>query len=587
MSDTAETASLDDLTLSAFCENAINSAVLIDEQFPKLSDALRFEQLEDDHSALVAQYPEWHIASELYDVFNSLQIVCDVENEPNKLGELPDRIAKADLVILDLHLRTSDDQSDSIAVLQSLSKNDKFNIVVVYTKDEDLRNIAIGLAGSIRGKTSFDDATWEVAFSAIRDDYEKHELPIEEMAISYISGSIPTGDKVGKLRGHMSKEHSLGKDGQDAILESLAAFFLQKHYGSIPNQQRILANSQDFKSINPWMVFPNVFVVVANKKATQPSQILPVVKEAIVSWKPSIVRTIICQLQNTLARSGYAFADSLADDIDTQIAWLFHACQISDGRPQAIEMLIERVALSLRSMLSRDSHLHDFVSSCISRIQISVGVESQLEALSELFNVAAIDNATVMHALNCFESTEEFSTDYVTTGTVLFSNDETHGSRWWLCVEPACDTVPTQASSQDKFLSCRLLELRNCTKDKENIVRRATRSRYVFVKFNSKREFLDVLNETSNQPRPVTAFVRKELQVSDNEDGKQVSIFFPNKTGDSLEFTEVEMCVVAQLQQPYANRFLQETGNQLSRIGLDFVDLPGNVDAELQDGKGN
>ena len=210
------------------------------------------------------------------------------------------------------------------------------------------------------------------------------------------------------------------------------------------------------------------------------------------------------------------------------------------------------------------------MSSCVSTLPDAIDAETKIDQLCKAFDEVDVDPTDVIHALNCFESTEEFSTEFVTTGTVLFSKDDKYGPRWWVCVEPACDTVPSQASSKDNFLQCRLLEVRNCTDEKDEVVKFATRSRYIFVKFDSNREFLDALNKTSDQPKPVTAFVPKENQLVEN----RVSVFLPNKSEKSLGFTELEMQVVAQLQEPYANRLLQETGNQLSRIGLNFINLP-------------
>jgi hypothetical protein len=82
------------------------------------------------------------------------------------------------------------------------------------------------------------------------------------------------------------------------------------------------------------------------------------------------------------------------------------------------------------------------------------------------------------------------------------------------------------------------------------------------------------LNKTTAQPKLVTGFVKKQDQVVADGENKVLSVFFPDKSKDDIGFFDLEMQVVAQLQEPYANRLLQEAGNQLSRIGLNFVDLP-------------
>ena len=574
MTSAEEPPSLSQLMISAFCERSIRSAVLIDEQFPKLSDALAGFQNSDSENSIADKYPEWERAKELYEAFHGQKITCDVENDPGKLGELSEKIRKSDLVVLDLHLQDSADATESIEVLKSLAANNRFNLVVVYTKDNKLRKIAIELAGSIRGKQAFEDAGLENVYSSVKDDIAEFDLPAEQMAIDHICGNPFSGASVGGLRGKLASEHKIPKDQHLPILAALAVHFLEDHYGAIPGKIQSVAHAINLDCKNPWMVFPNVFVVVAHKGTTSPNELLTVIKNAILDWNPGIVRTIIAQIQNTIADNGYAFAESLANDLETQVAWLWHASRGGAGEPAAIEMLIQRMVLSLRATLSSDGDLSEFVSSCIATLPDLADPLTQLAAIAKTIAVNDIGGADVLHALNCFESTEPFSTNYITTGTVLFSKHPKFGNQWWVCVEPACDTIPNQASSQDNFLHCRLLEVRSCTSEKEDIARAATRSRYIFVNFGSRREFLDSLNETSAQPKPVTGFVKKEGQVVGNLGDQRVSVFFPDKSLTEIGFFEVEMHVVAQLREPYANRLLQETGSQLSRIGLNFVDLP-------------
>lgn len=578
MNSTEDPLTLEQLTISAFCERSIRNAVLIDEQFPKLSDTLACIDISEGEDSIAEKYPEWEKAKGLYEAFHSENISCDVENDPSRLGELSEKIKKSDLVVLDLHLRDSSDATESIEVIKSLAVNNRFNLVVVYTKDEQLKKIAVDLAGSVRGARKFEDPDLETAFASVLDELADYDLPVEQMVIDYICGRETSGRDIGKLRGCLAKDYNILKQQQQTILSALAAHFLRDQYDALPSENLEIANAVNFDCPNPWMVFSNLFVVVANKSTTSPAALLAVVRNAILDWKPGIVRTIISQIQNTMADNGYAFAGSLANDLETQISLLWHAKNGPQQEPAAVKMLVQQMLLSLRASVSSDEELAQFVASCIATLPDLADPLVQLQELTKAVSGANVCESDVLHALNCFESTEDFSADYITTGTVLFSKDSTYGERWWVCVEPACDTIPEQASSQDNFLHCRLLELRKCTHEKDEIVHKATRSRYIFVKLGSSREFLDSLNETSAQPKPVTGFVKKHGQVIEDAGVSRVSVFFPDRSMDKIGFLEIEMQVVTQLQEPYANRLLQETGNQLSRIGLNFIDFPKPTD---------
>jgi hypothetical protein len=321
MSSVEQPQTLEELTTTAFCEQPIRNAVLIDEQFPKLSDALESLDSSEEDTSLATKFSEWETAKELYEAFHKLKISCDVENDPSGLGELSAKIKKSDLVVLDLHLRDSTDATDSIDVIKSLASDTKFNLVVVYTKDDQLRRIAFQLAGSVRGCDEIENSDSEVSLASIKDDLGKYDLPVEQMAIDHIRGRKLSGEEVGKLRGDLAKEHKIVHGEQELVLSALTSHLLRDQYGALAEKPISIASEMNFDRPTPWMVFPNMFVVVAHKGTTRPNELLTVLKDAILDWKPGIVRTIISQIQNTMADSGYAFAGSLTGLIKVRWFW--------------------------------------------------------------------------------------------------------------------------------------------------------------------------------------------------------------------------------------------------------------------------
>ena len=141
---------------------------------------------------------------------------------------------------------------------------------------------------------------------------------------------------------------------------------------------------------------------------------------------------------------------------------------------------------------------------------------------------------------------------------------------WLVCVEPACDTVPSQAPKSEEFLHCRMLEL--FRSDAQTAVREAHNANYLFVKcLDGAREYLSI-KTNRGLPKLLTTFVCKSNQIR-NDLGKHIVAVRFATLGAEPTFISVDYEVVSQLHDAYANRLLHETGHHLSRVGLDFVSL--------------
>ena len=591
-SDLEKTMIPESLVHDAFVDNAIQSVVLIDEQFPTLSDTLAFSKVDEDNSAMASRFVEWEKGRDLYSAFQAQQLVCDVVNDPTLLtGSLQKAVTETDLVILDLHLsKGSEDVSDSVEIIQGLADSPKFNLVVLYTKATELGTAARCIGGSLRGAPKFEDDKVTLALSEI--NLEDHDVPLDDLIDGFLQSKTPVGPKIGPFRGVLGKDHKLNGTQQVELINQVAITALSKRpFGSITDGNERTITGLNFNCDNPWMVLPNLFIVLANKKSTEPPNVLDVLKGAIVDWNPGPVRTIVSQIQNIISKRGYGFEDCISDDRETQIAWLWHAVQSENEQSEAVSMLLNRLMLSLKSDLSGNTNLQRFASNCLKDIPNVEPAETQFKQLLAYCGEGQVDIDAVdaLHALNCYESSTPFgSRDFITTGTVLFAkamptadDDEAKAdddgakaeSAWWVCVEPACDTVP-RVDATDSFLQCRLLKLQPVNSRRQKVVESAELGRYLFVN-RSGRQYLDALDCNGN-PVLETAFVKLRDQIIDKDGLKTVEIFFPMKGAKRLQLKSTEVEVVAQLNEPYANRLLHQSGHHMSRIGLNFVNLPEN-----------
>ena len=581
-----DSGALSELTVSAFCNHAVKSVILIDEQFPNLGEALAVFE-EQDNSEFVKRFRESDIAQELYTVFRGKDLLCDVANKPEDWEEsLSSTISESDLVVLDLHLKEDSDSTDSIKLLKSLAEAKKFNLVVVYTRDKELTTVGRRLAGSLRGKLDVElDPDFEIELRGVIDELDSLECPIDEIVDSFLRGSEPDSAEFRKFHGQLLANHAELRKHREFIAPLIAQKLLSSdQFGAIADPGLRTMTAANFDCENPWMVFENVFVVLANKEDTPPKSVMEVLESAILAWNPGVVRTLIAEIQNTMSRRGYAFAENLATDIETQVGWLWHAThsrQTVGDASSTVTLLLNRMLLALRNNLLRDDDLGTFTSNCLDVIPEYEDSKKQIKAAQ--FSCASTTSdemrpSDVLHALNAYQSSDVFSGDFVTTGTILYSHDES-GKRWWACVEPACNTVPSQAAENAKFIQCRLIELSHQTSEAESIVQKASQSRHLFVVLDGEREFLSVVNSVGN-PVPRTAYVAKESQINAVDDGHEVEVFFPSLNRAEPQLARCKMRIVAQLHEQYAIRLLHLAGHHMSRVGLDFIDFPNVQDTK-------
>lgn len=143
-----ETAQFDadfaDAVVRSLRDDAIRTAVLIDDQFPTYLQ-MRGPALED-------KFKEVGRAVNLYGFFHQRGLICDIENwrNPGEADlELIDKVRKSDLVVLDYQLGNGGPRV-ALEILRHLAVSVHFNLVVLYTNDP-LSKVALSAAAAMRG----------------------------------------------------------------------------------------------------------------------------------------------------------------------------------------------------------------------------------------------------------------------------------------------------------------------------------------------------------------------------------------------------------------------------------------------------
>ncbi len=618
------------LVVEAFRKKAVKSAMLIDESFPTLGDLInwRFATIEsyeestksgskgDDEKTTVeipksaendsapgsqlnnvfSRFPESKLASELYSAFHKQGIVCDVaNNESDWKDALSARIADSDLIVLDLNLNGgSDDASESIAILRRLAKSPAFNLVVVYTNANNLQFSAKMVCGGLRSKRSGENLELETELPEIINGLVELDAPTTQLADWYlIDAAIDKSQVKNFMRNVLIKHKNVACHRQD-ILAKVAEHVLEEEFRVDWNKEDIPVIAAELNTTNPWLLYENFFLLFAQKysngsnSGTKPNDLIQLVDQVIQSWNPGLTRVILSQIRNTVGKRGLEFLSGMPHDIETQISWLWNSTlnkKNSQEECESIQLLVKTLLVSFTDQVVSDADLTEFVRRSLALIPRTNGQNQQLSEVSKPVwlgreGETEIKVSDVVHALNVFQSSKRFAGKHITTGTILHRSSKSEDPLWLVCVEPACDTVPSQAPKTEEFLHCRMRELFPVT-DTDSVVREAHNGNHLFVKYpKDKREYLS-LKTGRGFPKLHSTFVRKANQINEESERLVVEVRFP-RLGNQPFFESVNYDVVTQLHDAYANRLLHDAGHHLSRIGLDFFSLPN--DDEKQQG---
>lgn len=619
---------MNSLVVEAFREKAVRSAMLVDESFPTLAELINcgFATVASDEdmansesrgdneetpatnpksaesespadsrlSEFRHRFREAELASELYSAFHKQGILCDVaNNESDWKGALSARIADSDLVVLDLNLSgNSNDARESIDILRNLAKSRTFNLIVVYTKADSLQSSAKMVCGGLRSKRSAENTSLETELPEITATLDELQAPYSLLVDCYLTNTVPDKAQVRNFMKHVHDKHKNVACYKQDILDKVAEHILQRDFAVEWNHVDVPVIAADLNAVNPWILCENFFLCFAqkyNKKnnaGTKPIDLIPLVDQVIQSWNPGLTRVILSQIRNTIGKRGLEFLSGMPHDIETQISWLWHSTlneKNSKEEIEAIEALVKTLLVSFTDRVVSDTDLTDFVRRSLDLIPRSAEHKDQLAEVSKpgwlgREGVTNVKGNDVLHALNAFQSSKRFDGKHITTGTILRRISSSSYPLWLACVEPACDTVPSQAPRSEEFLHCRMRELFTAT---DKVVREAHNGNHLFVKLvGGTREYLS-LKTDRGLPKLYPAFVRKTNQIKRESKRLLVEVHFP-LLGAEPSFFPVEYEVVTQLHDAYANRLLHDTGHHLSRIGLDFVSLA--IDGELENG---
>lgn len=563
------------LVTQTFCDNAIRSVMMIDDQFipyPKLVQSLINGEKADQQLLTTSQR-----AANLEKFFQEKQILCDIDNTSSNLDI--ERIRKSDLLIIDYHLENEDPRK-TLKVLSGLKESQHFNLAIVYTSNE-LDKVWMQIASSFI--TAKDINTQIEEIEDLDEFWLEIILPSIEARTEY---SLTDRDLVEYLRTGKTKSEIKGLLAQSPFKQftkQICNLIYDYHINKL--QISSSKNEEDLTILgdengNKWIKSGNVFVCLYRKSTNDiqedPIKIWETLQESLVNWEPTYYQLIQSEIQNHIESDSMAFNSIHDNDKHGQAAWLKEVLKPENQKKtsQLIKNIYADISEELSFKFNNNEQLGNFIDSTFNfykdKLDQTPGrdlTEFCCENMKLTFN-ANKTNKDMYHALNMHLSSKNYREKHISTGTVLYDENN---QRWYVCVSPACDLVPTQSTApiNKRLTPHRMIQvLRLFNVNAEEALENATRSKYIYAYENEKRLYFSVTNPETDLP--VSDYLVILNHTTKLDERHHEALTFEAK-GDDIDRVRIKLKLKSQLRSGYAERFQNMASHHSGRIGVDFI----------------
>jgi hypothetical protein len=326
-----------------------------------------------------------------------------------------------------------------------------------------------------------------------------------------------------------------------------------------------------------WIKHKNLFVTFVHKTSgVEPAgtEVLQALEDALVDWGPKYLPLVLSYARSAMARGGFMRELEALQEPLLQAGWLYHALSASEEEKRGrIEGLFERFLSSYTNRIVTD--VADFGEAAFPPPQErSPDVVVQIRELMGL--PPTVQPWQIIHALNEFLALERTPGKVVSTGTIFRRDATSTDNTLWICVTAACDLVPREPRRETwehelhPIRAITALRVR-CASSVQKAMKDAEECRHLFFKIDSQPVAVEVVDRSNPLPKLEPFLLDNMGEIRDGRFSAQRLLKSPEGV---VELSAMTMQVVGQLREIYANRLLQQAGQHLSRIGVDFVNLP-------------
>lgn len=575
-------ATYNSLVQKTFCENAIRSVVMIDDEFLTYSESIKLLNKEVELDANKIDSSKRAATLERY--FQSKNMICDVDNGAVNFDV--ERIRKSDLIIIDYHL-DNNSPDKTVKLLLELKDSDHLNMIVIYTR-EDLNTVWMQISSTLKGAIDYNNAIIERNDDTIQEYW--HDV-VEPNLLSNGDKSLTREEVVSYIKnGKLCKRIKANIRDDEVITEQSDIDFIAEMIAEYSVSKSVIISSDncgDVISGDPdgarWVQCGNIFISLFHKAQedheNDGDEIWKRLNGSLIEWNPSYYQIIKSEIQNAIESEALSFSKHLDNDCYGQAGWLNEILKSEspDIMRKNIEFVFGNLSEELYQRLKNNDALSGFIKSVFDSYANDCGsreVATTLTYCSSKMNlpsnVATYNN--MYHALNMNLSSKNFEDGHVSTGTVFF---DIQSEKWYLCVSAACDLVPSQGNEpHHKRLSphrlIKVLELFNASIKKA--LPFAEHSKYIYVIHGGVRKYLSIFEGEKNIPVVDYMVILNHGSTIDDEGNVISAVFLSNMDGD-VQNVPVRLKLKSQLRTGYAERYQAIASQYSSRIGVDYVSM--------------
>lgn len=545
----------------------IRFAMLLDDQFPTYPETFS--------NGPNGRY-DYDRAQRLFAMCREQGWLCDVDNRAKIAVEFEDEkhLHQSDLLVLDFHLdpANSDDPSEALAIIQKLSTSNHFNLVILYTSENPsvvIKDVAYALGAGI--SPCSDDAR----FSKILDELEEEisndisESVNEKLLENFLSNGSLMSDTA-LLRERLKTAGINPKDHLDLIRNACYESLANRCSESVSiNRVRNASVNGNFSTDAgvKWLTYSNVFVAVANKNETAPEEILATLRSALAAWNPTPLQIMMIHARSALEKAGNISDSSILSDPARQAGWLLPILLTPEGssRDQGLTDLYGRLF----------SRLIKTIGPSVTRVgtMLLSGHEGHPTTIAKsLARSRTLSDKDVYHALNEHLCSEEHPNGAITTGVIFH---DIKAQEFWLCMSPACDLVPgrKKGGALDPWLPIAAIKMTAIKKSNAVVdnLQSAELGNHIFIRVDDKPIVLEASDPYSRQMVIENVLMKNEGVI---ENGRVSGCRVQKDAEGHPVWHNQDFVVIGRLRTAYADRLLAAAGNQRSRIGVDFVNMP-------------
>lgn len=597
-----------DLIIEAFVR-PIRSVAVIDDEYPTLNSFLNVELNKDKKFTVLKKAEEPHekqLKIENIERLNAITQMCHqkhkwsvsvYDGKSPKFGSQQDHheecLNHSDLLILDYHL--DGDKADiggvrARNILNSLSQNNHFNLVIVHTKGDGdniesvYNDILEDLLQIENHSFSIDDDTDET----IEDWLDVNDS--ENTAITVVKDTLDIKDLIRVLTCKVLKtnirnpKHPFNYaqvdiqalvDGTELSQAEVVSWLILKELAKHEELHTGHSNLDwGYDCDDNFIATGRVFITVVKKEANEGAELLyDKLCSALAKQDATPMYLLMAKMRYELDEKGLAQASDIINNRYAQAGWLFNLLDKSDNDPtqheKAIDLHWEQLSTSSKG------ELVDFSKRLIS--SLTTATPNKRDIVKNFFRECIGDKDLALGSLNAYSCSRSVSNYHLTTGTIL----ETENDELWVCLSPACDLVPKQRQKDWKdriglnHIAFKAIKLHKDDSQLSTANSKANDNDFVFLNIDGKLSFYKF---SDGNPQWET-FYANELGVFNLEGAvKEISVNclrieeIDEDKVPVLEVVELKMKVIAELRYEYALNFLQKFGSNQTRVGLDFAD---------------